>query len=68
MKIVDPAMRREARPKKERRWDARSNQSAVGRWFWETDRMLLLMVAILITIGSAGSLCFKESSQAMPTT
>jgi cell division protein FtsW len=51
MKIVDPAVRREAKPKKQRRWDARSNQSAVGRWFWETDRMLLLMVAILIAIG-----------------
>ena len=51
MKIVDPAMKRAGKPRKQRRWDARSNQSAVGRWFWETDRMLLLMVAILITIG-----------------
>jgi hypothetical protein len=34
--------------------DARSNQSAVGRWFWENRPMLLLMVAILITIGLIG--------------
>ena len=51
MKIVDPTMKRADKPRKQRRWDARSNQSAVGRWFWETDRMLLLMVAILIAIG-----------------
>ena len=29
----------------------RSDRSAVGRWFWEIDRVLLLMLAILIGIG-----------------
>src|SRR3712207_4377948 len=29
----------------------RSDRSAVGRWFWEIDRVLLLMVAVLISIG-----------------
>lgn len=29
----------------------RSDRSAVGRWFWEIDRVLLLMVAVLIGIG-----------------
>jgi cell division protein FtsW len=29
----------------------RSDMSAVGRWFWEIDRVLLLLVAVLISIG-----------------
>ncbi|MDP8994660.1 MAG: FtsW/RodA/SpoVE family cell cycle protein [Pseudomonadota bacterium] len=29
----------------------RSDRSALGRWFWEIDRVLLLLVAILISIG-----------------
>jgi cell division protein FtsW len=29
----------------------RSDRSALGRWFWEIDRMLLLLVAVLISIG-----------------
>jgi cell division protein FtsW len=29
----------------------RSDRSAVGRWFWEIDRVLLLLVAMLISIG-----------------
>ncbi|QIL03076.1 cell division protein FtsW [Sphingomonas sinipercae] len=29
----------------------RSDRSAVGRWFWEIDRVLLLLVAVLIGIG-----------------
>ena len=29
----------------------RSDRSAIGRWFWEIDRVLLLMVAMLIGIG-----------------
>ena len=29
----------------------RSDRSALGRWFWEIDRALLLMVAVLIVIG-----------------
>jgi cell division protein FtsW len=29
----------------------RSDRSAIGRWFWEIDRVLLLLVAILIAIG-----------------
>jgi cell division protein FtsW len=29
----------------------RSDRSAVGRWFWEIDRVLLLFVAVLIAIG-----------------
>src|SRR6188768_2718331 len=29
----------------------RSDRSALGRWFWEIDRVLLLLVAVLIWIG-----------------
>src|SRR5688572_7452107 len=29
----------------------RSDRSAAGRWFWEIDRVLLLMLAVLIGIG-----------------
>jgi cell division protein FtsW len=29
----------------------RSDRSALGRWFWEIDRVLLFMVAVLIAIG-----------------
>jgi cell division protein FtsW len=29
----------------------RSDRSAVGRWFWEIDRVLLLLAAVLISIG-----------------
>jgi cell division protein FtsW len=29
----------------------RSDRSALGRWFWEIDRVLLLMIAVLIAIG-----------------
>ena len=29
----------------------RSDRSALGRWFWEIDRVLLLLVAVLVTIG-----------------
>nr|WP_245942052.1 FtsW/RodA/SpoVE family cell cycle protein [Sphingomonas gilva] len=33
------------------RWLGRSEQTAVGRWFWEIDRVLLLLVLLLIAIG-----------------
>jgi cell division protein FtsW len=29
----------------------RSDRSAIGRWFWEIDRVLLLLVVVLISIG-----------------
>jgi len=29
----------------------RSDRSAMGRWFWEIDRVLLLLVVVLVTIG-----------------
>jgi len=29
----------------------RSDRSAIGRWFWEIDRVLLLLVVVLVTIG-----------------
>jgi len=29
----------------------RSDRSAVGRWFWEIDKVLLILVAVLISIG-----------------
>jgi cell division protein FtsW len=29
----------------------RSDRSALGRWFWEIDRVLLILVAVLISIG-----------------
>lgn len=51
VRIVDPAMQRAAKANKQPKWGGRSDLSAVGRWFWETDRVLLLMVAILIAIG-----------------
>lgn len=50
MKIVDPVAERARKPHRRRLGD-RSDLSAVGRWFWEIDRVLLLMVAILIAIG-----------------
>jgi cell division protein FtsW len=43
--------RRAPRPKKQPSWGGRSDLTAFGRWFWETDRVLLLLVAILIVIG-----------------
>jgi len=44
-------MRRVAMEKKAPRFGGRSDLSPVGRWFWETDRVLLLLVAILIVVG-----------------
>ena len=32
----------------------RSDRSALGRWFWEIDRVLLLLVTVLIGIGLVG--------------
>ena len=29
----------------------RSDMSALGRWFWEIDKLLLILVAVLISIG-----------------
>ena len=29
----------------------RSDTSAIGRWFWEIDKVLLLLLAVLIGIG-----------------
>ena len=29
----------------------RSDTSAIGRWFWEIDKVLLLLVTVLIAIG-----------------
>ena len=29
----------------------RSDTSAIGRWFWEVDKVLLLLVSVLIGIG-----------------
>jgi cell division protein FtsW len=29
----------------------RADRSAVGRWFWEIDRVLLLLIAVLIAVG-----------------
>jgi cell division protein FtsW len=51
MRIVEPAMKRAPREKKQPKWGGRSDLSAAGRWFWETDRVLLLLVAILIVVG-----------------
>ncbi len=51
MKIVDPALQRNDKPRKQPQWGARSDLSPVGRWFWEIDRVLLLLVAVLISIG-----------------
>ena len=51
MRIVDPTMARGGREKKQAKWGGRSDLSPIGRWFWETDRVLLLMVAILIVVG-----------------
>ena len=52
MKIGQASLKQSARkPKKQSKWGARSDLSPVGRWFWEIDRVLLLLVAILIAIG-----------------
>ena len=44
----------------------RSDRSAAGRWFWEIDRVLLLLVAVLISIGliavAAASTAFSSTS------
>jgi cell division protein FtsW len=37
--------------KKQRNWGGRSDLSPVGRWFWETDRVMLLFVSLLIVAG-----------------
>ena len=29
----------------------RSDTSAMGRWFWEIDKVLLLLISVLIAIG-----------------
>ncbi|MGZ8336839.1 MAG: cell division protein FtsW, partial [Allosphingosinicella sp.] len=29
----------------------RSDMSALGRWFWEIDKLLLILVAVLVAIG-----------------
>jgi len=29
----------------------RSDTSAIGRWFWEIDKVLLLLISVLIAIG-----------------
>ena len=29
----------------------RADRSALGRWFWEIDRVLLLLVAVLVAVG-----------------
>ena len=29
----------------------RSDTSAIGRWFWEIDKVLLLLITVLIAIG-----------------
>jgi cell division protein FtsW len=45
MSLVQPA--RKSGPER----FGRSDRSAIGRWFWEIDRVLLLLVAVLISIG-----------------
>ena len=40
-----------SRPKVQGTRLGRSDRSALGRWFWEIDRVLLLLVAVLISIG-----------------
>jgi cell division protein FtsW len=51
MRIVEPTVARATKEKKPPRFGGRSDLSPVGKWFWETDRVLMLMVAILIAIG-----------------
>ena len=36
----------------------RADRSAVGRWFWEIDRVLLVLVAVLIAIGLVATASF----------
>jgi len=49
--VIGGGVMKAAGEKKAPRWGGRSDLSPVGRWFWETDRVLLLLVAILIVIG-----------------
>ena len=39
----------------------RSDTSAVGRWFWEIDKVLLLLIATLIGIGLIAVAAGKET-------
>ena len=40
-----------ARPKRQVNRLGRADRSPLGLWFWEIDRVLLLLVTILISIG-----------------
>lgn len=47
-----PTMKEALRPRKDGSAKfGRADRSALGRWFWEIDRVLLLLVAVLISIG-----------------
>src|SRR6185295_5639198 len=46
MSSVAPPVRRAVTPRL-----GRSDRSAFGRWFWEIDKVLLVLVAVLISIG-----------------
>lgn len=48
--IVNQAPARKPRPRQGERW-GRGDRSAVATWFWEIDRVLLLLVTLLIGIG-----------------
>ncbi|MBU3077771.1 FtsW/RodA/SpoVE family cell cycle protein [Sphingomonas quercus] len=46
--VPQPARRRRS---KFTRIGGRGDMSAIGRWFWEIDRVLLLLVTVLISVG-----------------
>lgn len=51
MKAGEATLKRAGPKPRKRTLGARSDLSPVGRWFWETDRVLLLLIATLIVIG-----------------
>ena len=55
---ADSAIAKTATPVNERRafsnYIGRSHKGSLGEWFWEIDRVLLLLVTILISIGLIG--------------
>jgi cell division protein FtsW len=50
-KLDQAELRRRARARRRGERFGRGDMSAVGRWFWEIDRVLLLLVTLLIGIG-----------------
>jgi cell division protein FtsW len=73
---LDPAeLRRRARMRRRGERFGRGDMSPVGRWFWEIDRVLLLLVTLLIGIGliavaaaaPAAAVRYSDATHIMPS-